>query len=194
MIWKLIASFITILIIAMQPVRADYMVDFIRIACVQEAGFFELEHRQIHNNPAEAASTKAWARQGFYSPSGLTYECSLGEVKYKVFAKQDSWRERGMCAAAPEVILTVRRNDEVIADKVVLGRSCYGSPTITRISMSEEKRGYFGKEAEICFLTKDDNNAEPKCEWFFDGLNGFQNAFPLKQETLSEQFLKWRAE
>ncbi len=185
MFWKLIAASITVLGIAAQPTRADYMVDFIRISCVQEAGFFEIEHRQIHNNPAEAAPTKAWSRQSFYSPSDLTYECNLGKVRYRVLAQQDSWRERGMCAAAPEVILTVLRNEEVIVDKVVLGRSCYGNPTITRISLTEEKRGYFDREGEICFRAKGDDDAEPKCRWF-----DVKNVFPLKQEMLSKLFLK----
>lgn len=193
MLLKLTAISITVLVMSVQPARADYMVDFIRIGCVQEAGFFEIEHRQIHNYPAEAASTKSWSRQGFYSPSDLKYKCNLGKVKYRVLAKQGSWRERGKCAAAPEVFLTVWRNDEVIADQVVLGRSCYGNPTITRISLTEDKPGYFDREAEICFLMNGDDYAEPKCEWFFGGLNGFKDTFPLRQETLSQQFLKWSA-
>ena len=175
-----------------RPASADYMVDFIRISCVPEAGFFEIEHRSVHNNPAKAASTDAWARQGFHSPSGLVYECDLRGTKYKVMAEQEGWRERGMCAAAPEVFVSVLRNEVKILDKVVLGFSCFGSPTITRMSRTEKKQGYFGAEAQVCFLENGQDDTKPTCEWFFEGLNGLDAAFPLRQESLRDQFKKWR--
>jgi hypothetical protein len=185
----LTASF-SMLLFVPQPARADYMVDFIRIACVPEAGFFDIDHRLIHNNAAESASSRVWARQGFYTPSDLTYECDLGPVKYKLSAHQNNWTG-GMCGAAPEIFLTLFRDDRVIANKVVFGLSCLGHPTITRISMTEAKSGYHGRESQICYLKRGDESEHPECKWFFN-MDENDDVFPLRQNTLIEHFRKWR--
>lgn len=182
-------AIVLIVMFGAPPAAADYQVDFLRITCVPEAGFFEIEHHSVHNNPAAEAPEEAWARQGLYAPSGKERECKLKGVTYKVVAEQAGPRAAGMCAAAPDMIVSVLRNDVVMLDKVVFGFSCFGNPTITRVSRTEAKKGYFGAEAEVCLLEGGDESDKPVCEWFFDDLNTLEGVFPLRQESLGTQLL-----
>ena len=174
---------------------ADYMYDFIRISCIRETGFLDIEYRPIHNSAVDAPPlTKGlkakdiWAQNGFFDPGGLSYGCSLPESEYKLVAKQDSWRERGECASAPEIIFSLYRNGKVLVKDVVFGESCFGRDTITRISIQDGKRGWYQREVQICFgKGRDESNR--KCEWFFEGLGASQKPYPIEQGSIAD-FLK----
>lgn len=127
-----------LLLVLASPVWADYTVDFVRISCVPDAQFLDVEYRGIHN-PAITALTEhgtvrpdVLARHGFFSPSKLSYECSLPDSKYTIIATQTGWSERGMCGAAPEIFLSLQRNGEPLLERVVFGSSCFGNPLVTR--------------------------------------------------------------
>lgn len=183
---------ITIFFIIVVPTIAhcDYMVDFIRISCIRETRFLDIEYRPIHNNAVDVAPDDSntrgkdiWAKHGFFNPGKLSFECSLPESEYKVVATQNSWSERGMCGTAPEIIFSLYRNNEAIIKNVVFGSSCFGNNSITRISIQDGKRGWYIREAEICFQ-KLTNESTHKCRWFFEGLGTSIKPFPIEQKSI----------
>ncbi|MGN7105077.1 hypothetical protein ACTHR6_25920 [Ralstonia holmesii] len=167
------------------PVWADYTVDFVRISCIPDAQFLDVEYRGIHN-PAISALTEhgtvrpdVLARHGFFSPSKLSYECSLPDSKYTIIATQTGWSERGMCGAAPEIFLSLQRNGEPLLERVVFGSSCFGNPSVTRITIEDGKQGWYSREAEVCLARGTDETAG-KCVWFFEDYGDFKK-FPIRQ-------------
>lgn len=174
-----------LLLVLASPVWADYTVDFVRISCVPDAQFLDVEYRGIHN-PAIAALTEhgtvrpdVLARHGFFSPSKLSYECSLPDSKYTIIATQTGWSERGMCGAAPEIFLSLQRNGEPLLERVVFGSSCFGNPLVTRITIEDGKQGWYSREAEVCLARGTDETAD-KCVWFFEDYGDFKK-FPIRQ-------------
>ena len=166
--------------------RADYTVDFVRISCIRDAQFLDVEYRGIHN-PAITALTEhgtvhtdVLARHGFFDPGKLSYECSLPESKYKVVATQEGWSERGMCAAAPEIFLSLYRDGDPLLEQVVFGQSCFGNPSVTRITIEDGKQGWYSREVEVCF-TRGTSETPDKCVWFFSNLGDGFKKFPLRQ-------------
>ena len=165
--------------------QADYTVDFVRISCIHDARFMDIEYRGVHNPAVTATSelgtieTDAWARNGFFTPEKLLYECALPESKYEIKTTQSSWSERGMCGAAPEITISLYREGEPLVEGVVFGPSCYGHPSITKITIEDGKQGWYTREAEVCFADGSIDGPK-KCEWFFSDYGDFKK-FPLRQ-------------
>lgn len=177
-----------LLLLLSTSAKADYTVDFVRISCIRDAQFLDVEYRGIHN-PAITALTEhdtvrpdVMARHGFFNPSKLSYECSLPDSKYKVVATQTGWSERGMCGAAPEIVLSLYRDGEPLLERVVFGSSCFGNPSVTRITIEDGKQGWYAREAEIC-LAGGTSEAPAKCVWFFSDYGHFKK-FPIRQTDI----------
>ena len=65
-----------LVLLAASAARADYAVDFLRMACIQ-GDYFELEHRIIGNGPTGSDTDREnWGSQGFFmgSPAGESFE------------------------------------------------------------------------------------------------------------------------
>lgn len=126
--------------------------------------------------------TDVLARHGFFDPGKLAYECSLPDSKYKVVATQDGWGG-GLCGAGPEIFLTLYRNGEPLLERVVFGQSCFGNPSVTRITISDGKEGWYAREAEVCFAGGS-SGAPDKCVWFFSDLGDGFKKFPIRQDDI----------
>lgn len=168
--------------------QADYTVDFVRISCIRDAQFLDVEYRGIHN-PAITALTEngaaqgdVLARHGFFEPGKLSYECSLPDSKYKIVATQTGWSERGMCGAAPEIILSLYRDGEPLLERVVFGPSCFGNPSVTRITIEDGKQGWYAREAEVC-LAGGTSETPGRCVWFFSD-SGDPKRLPIRQADI----------
>lgn len=180
------------LLLSSQVAKADYTIDFLRISCVPEAGFFDIDYRGLENDTAQATSSKVWAKHGYYSPSNLNYQCSIPGATYKVRATQQPWSS-GRCGASPDIYLTVSRNNKVIIKHVVFGENgeCDLEPEVTRVSITEANSSNGGREAEICYTPGGKYNASSHCSWFFSDLNGWAEAFPFGQYNLENKIQQW---
>jgi hypothetical protein len=92
--------------------HADWALDFVRISCIPEARYFEIQFRALsgpdiliggaeHNDKARADRLQIMADHGFFDPSNLFYECKLPDSTYTVASNQLPPSERGQCGGAP---------------------------------------------------------------------------------------------
>ena len=182
---------------------ADYSYDFVRISCIKEIQFLDIEYKSIHNTAIDSifadrdSPLKIWSKHGFFSPKKLYYECPFAhtdtyyssQITYKLVTKQAEGGN-GMCGGAPEIFLSLYRNNELFIDNVVFGGSCIGNSSISHIYISGVS-GKYPEEAQICFQ-KNSTTGEPpqeKCEWFFDNENFTKfKKFPINQEVVNKYF------
>jgi hypothetical protein len=125
--------------------RADWTLDLVRISCVKEIGYLTVEvasangnlaiHGAIGNTPEWSAALEAWRRHGFHDPHNLRMTCAFLNTAYTVIVTQSPARERGMCGAAPPMLLTILRDDVEYVRNVVLGYNCLGGPSIERLDI-----------------------------------------------------------
>jgi hypothetical protein len=69
-------------------------------------------------------------------------------------------------------------------ERVVFGESCFGNPSVVRVTIEDGKEGWYSREAEIC-VRNGTTEASPKCNWFFSDYGEFKK-FPLRQSELGE--------
>lgn len=180
------------LILVSPTAQADFHYDFVRIACIKATRFLDIEYHPIHNSAVDAEPdepTKSrfdiWAKHGFFAPGNLTYKCSLPESEYKVIASQNDWGN-GMCGGAPEIYLSLYKNNKPLLNNIVFGGSCFGNHSITKISIQDGKSGWYAREFQICFQSNPSDGGDSgrtNCEWFFD-----ENNFPIDQKSM-QRFL-----
>lgn len=165
---------------------ADYMVDFIRVSCIKEMDFLDIEYRPIHNTTIDAHdynnTSAIWAKHGFVTPNS-TKKCVLPNAEYKIVTSQDNWSD-GRCGAAPVIRFSLFRNNEPLIQDVIFGdASCWPYNSITRISIQDVKDN---REMEVCFQ-KGEYDSAPKCEWYFENTKEIS---PFTQKTIDDFFLK----
>lgn len=164
--------------------RADTSPDFVRIACVPEAGLLDVEYRSLHDSvsgdPKGAHQRSALlAQAGFHDPHHLKFSCVLGGVTYAIIADQDPTSER-MCGGAPEVFLTVTRDGEKFVSNVIFGESCHQLPSVMRITVGDGPQSWRGRETQVCYATGK-KFAPVFCEWTFGTKAEFDKRFPLDE-------------
>lgn len=167
---------------------ADYMVDFLRVSCIKEMDFLDIEYRPIHNTTIDAHADnkktfEIWAKHGFFDPRNLTKKCVLSNAEYKIVTSQASWHDR-RCGAAPIIHFNLYRNNEPLMQDIVFGDgSCWPYNSITKITIQDLKDS---REMEVCFQ-KGEYGYAPKCEWYFENIDGIS---PFTQKTIDNFFLK----
>jgi len=181
----------TLLLVALHGARADATQDFVRIACVPEAGLLDIEYRGLHDSVAgsgapgtQAERNAVLARAGFYLPRGLAFTCKLGDATYTITSQQDDISER-MCGASPEIALTVMRGKEKLLAGVYFGESCHQQPSVMRITVGDGPRSWRGRETQVCYATGKDGDAQ-SCDWTFGAQAAFDKRFPLGQERVQK--------
>lgn len=162
---------------------ADYMVDFLRVSCIKEMDFLDIEYRPIHNTTIDAHNHKntytTWAKHGFFEPSNLTKKCVLPNAEYKIVTSQNNW-SNGTCGAAPMIHFSLYRNNEPLIQDVIFGdASCWTYNSITKITIQDIKDH---REMEVCF-----QGSTSKCEWYFENTKEIS---PFTQKTIDNFFLK----
>ena len=90
-----IPFYIPMMLICSTLVKADYSVDFVRVSCIPETRFFDIEYRAIHNNAVDAPldsktvdKNTVWAKHGFHNPSKLEYVCKVPTSIYTLTTTQ----------------------------------------------------------------------------------------------------------
>ena len=109
--------------------QADYEADFVRVTCVPQSRYFEIEYKPLHSNVVDGGDhfdSNVWAKQGYLSPSKLRYECQLPDSKYVVTSTKPESGGNGMCGADPEIRLNLARNGRLLVKDVVFGGACMG--------------------------------------------------------------------
>lgn len=176
---------------------ADYSVDFLRITCIPETRYFEIEYRAV---PGDAVFIGAgfeeqdirqrldiWKKRGYYDPSKLRYECKLPDSTYLLTSTRPPASERGMCGGAPRITLNLSRNGEPWLDNVVFGADCFGGPTITRIAIRDGQDGWDTRNADVCISPSGDSDGH--CEYLSETGAGITGVMPLTQKDV-EQYVE----
>lgn len=183
------APFVFVLLLGMSLCRlshADTSNDFVRIACVPEAGLFDVEVRSLHDSIASGPEGQdkrnaVLARAGFHDPHGLTFTCRLGAITYLISAQQDETSNL-MCGGSPEVYLTVTRDGAPLLSNVVAGSSCHELPSITRLTVADGPGSWRGRETRLCYSSGKDD-APGQCEWTGEP-SKFERRFPIDADRL----------
>lgn len=171
-------------ILLTQVAEADTLKDFVRIACVPEAGLLDIEYRGLHDSVAVSPNSQAernaiLERAGFHRPGGLNFSCELDGTMYTISSTQDEPSER-MCGGSPEIYLSLMRGNSRILSNVVFGDSCHQLPSVTRITAGDGKQSWRGRETQICYSSGKDNDAG-FCDWTFGVQARFDKRFPIDQ-------------
>jgi hypothetical protein len=170
-----------LLLMLCNTAKADYTVDFVRIACIRDAQFLDVEYLGVHNpaittlgGRSGTARAEIMSRHGFFDPSNLSYECSLPDSKYKIVATYPP-----TCGALSDIVLSLYKDDELLIDHVVFGTSCTDRASVTRITIEDGKEGWYEREAEVCLESGTHENHH-KCLYLFSDSHGFDK-FPIRQ-------------
>jgi len=133
------------------PVQAEAF-EFVRVTCVGERGYFEIEYKTVEQEVFEGATHRgrSFADYGFLDPHSANFECRLGNVVYFVSTHQEQPRASGMCGGAPPIILTVRRDKQLLIDRVSFGSTCNGESSITHFWVHEGEAISFPAEMSLC--------------------------------------------
>lgn len=179
---------------------ADMSIDLLRITCVPELRYFEIEAKS-YSILAEAVAhgfesfapeginkrLRLLEQQGLYSPTNLKYTCKLPETTYELTATQPPASERGMCGASPTASFSLRANNEEWFRNVLLNEGCFDRPSVLSVTISDGKQGWTGRREMIVCL-KDKSVGASKCH--FRGLGLPPNAAFMKDFITQENLLK----
>ena len=138
--------------------RAGYEPGFVRVTCVPQNRYFEIEYTTLGTNVVDGGDffdLDAWAKQGWRSPSALQYECKLPNSKYIVTSSQPEPRASGICVGAPDIALSVTRNGKPLVKDVTFGQSCSEGPSVSRILVEDGHNGYYAPGITICLFGGD---------------------------------------
>ena len=170
------------------PAWADYAVDFIRLTCVPETRYFELEYRALPGDAVFDSGTQtadplgAWRRHGYVDPHQLREECRLPDSTFLVTAVQPEDSATGQCGAAPSIHLSLQRNGKPWLDEVTFGADCFGGPTITRIAVRDVAPGWGSLNADVCLAPHGEDTGP--CEFLSETYGAIQQVMPITQTDL----------
>lgn len=196
---------------------ADMSIGLLRITCVPELRYFEVEAKSysllaeaiahgFENFSPEGVSKrlKLLEQQGLYSPAHLKYTCALPESTYELTATQPPASERGMCGASPTASFSLRVNGKEWFRDVALNEVCLDQASVLSVTISDGKQGWTGRREMIVCL-KEKAAGETKC--YFLGLplsavnapipDSVKEAmeaipgFPITQESLLKEVRKY---
>jgi hypothetical protein len=167
--------------------RADTSDDFVRIACVPEAGLLDVEFRSLHDSVSsdpkgQHERSSLLAQAGFHVPRHLKFSCVLGGITYGILADQDPTSDR-MCGGDPEVYLTVTRDGEKFFSNVIFGESCNQLPSVMRFTVGDGPKSWRGRETQVCYATGKDTDPI-FCDWTFGKQAEFDKHFPLDEKRV----------
>lgn len=177
--------------------NADNVMDFVRVACIPETRFLDVEYAGILDNdmadqhdPSTLGKLRAaWSRNGFHEPGNLNLRCALPDSEYQIVASQRP-KGGGMCGGAPDIIFSLLRNGVAMVDHVVFGNSCAGRNAITHVSIGDGRHARHPEVVEICF--ENANASLRQCRWFLPEESKFPETFPIRQEALEKYLPKPR--
>ena len=165
------------------PTNADYLVDFVRVSCIPDAKFFDIDYRYIHNSATESSGNSDFNENGFRDPREMHFICTFPNVKYLLITKQGPWHS-GMCGAAPNIILDLFRNGRQWIEKVNFGSDCGDGPTITRITIFDGEWNKRDGSVEICY--KSSTKSGEKCKYYFEVFEKFTSFGPITMSSVRE--------
>jgi len=181
----MIARWFWVLLLAMVPTAsfADYELQFIRTTCVPEAGYMQVEYRDIPSMMTTAEPSApplvrrkvaaAWARQGLRSPRNMTVDCSLSDHVYHISADQEK-SGGGFCMAYPQIWLRITKDSKPWLEAVIGGQECDGGSKAS-IESIEVGNG----AVNVCVSTNAGAGARCKFIW-----PAQQDIFPLDQADI----------
>ena len=143
----ILLSFLLILF-AFAMACADTSVDFLRITCIPEVNYFEVEYKSVGGDWLSFVDKEnrkrysIWRKHGYYDPRNLRYECKLPESTYLITSAQPPPSARGMCGAAPSITLSLLCNDKIWLDNVIFGENCFHRPSVTKVEIQDQGNGY----------------------------------------------------
>jgi hypothetical protein len=167
--------------------KAEVARDFVRIACIPEAGMLDLEYRLLQPSIATERDgphdrNVILERGGFHQARGLKMSCDLGGSTYIITAEQAD-TSNYLCGGSPEVYLTIKSGSYTILSNVVFGDSCHYYPAVTRITIGDGPKSWGGRMVQLCYSTGKDGEAV-FCDWTQGNQSAFDKRFPIDQDRL----------
>jgi hypothetical protein len=163
---------------------ADQAIDMIKISCIPEANYFDVELKMYHSlvNEDETvvkqpinrtkSKSKILAKHGIYFPRNLVYECKLPNATYKIKGSQPMPSPRGQCSASPTPSISIWGNGVLWIENVLFGEDCFGNPTIKRIEIADGNMSLYIKISD---------------ETLFDPiLFEYSPSIPVKQDSINK--------
>ncbi|QEY14719.1 hypothetical protein D0C16_01250 [Cellvibrio sp. KY-GH-1] len=189
---KLFSIFLLAMVIS-NNTYADYDYQFLRIACIPEAGFLDISHQFVHNTAIDVPVKNVYQifeESGFYSPHKLDIKCKFAGGEYRIVATQEE-PYSGMCGATPDILLSLYRNEKLMIENVIFGYSCFNNPSVNKIYIHASKNEYPPKEMEVCLSNNSSTEKVKKeeCKWFFSNyIESYEKMFPLNSNRLNSYF------
>jgi hypothetical protein len=119
---------------------ADQPISLIQTLCIPEPGidyfsvrlqtfaeianYINLGHGRTPKEEREAR-LKTLEKYGLIYPTEFSYTCKLLNHTYTITGHRPPPRERGMCGGDPRLVLSLKRDDEIILDDVFFESSCF---------------------------------------------------------------------
>jgi hypothetical protein len=179
------------------PAWADYSVDFLRITCVPEVRYFEVEYRALPDDAVFGGGgtspdpLRTWREHGYFDPRDLHSECRLPESTYVVTATQSPASDRGQCGGAPSIRLSLQRNGQPWLDDVTFGADCFGGPSITGIAVRDVAAGYGNLNLHLCIAPT--GGEADGCEFLSETYAHVRKVMPITQQDLADYAAARRA-
>jgi len=146
---RLLPTLLPFLLLLSQA-RADQPIDFFRVTCLPENGYFAIEHKPIdHANvfwgesatpDGQLKALDAWRKNGFYEGS-FTNSCRMDQGIYMAKVSRAEFSER-RCGAAPQIRITITLNNTPVVSDVVFGTDCWGNNSVSSIEIVEGHAGW----------------------------------------------------
>ena len=170
---------------------ADWSYDFVRMVCVPESGYVQIEYRSVsgpavltdaqHDDEKRQERLRIWERHGFLDPHKLNRSCSLRTAGYAIETAQELPLPSGTCGGAPQITLNVKRNGVALFKDVPLGYNCIRGPSVASIEISEPPAGWGTRTMTLCTF---DDAEQTKCKYF--SADDIVKATPITEALVRE--------
>jgi|GEM_PF-4353715 len=187
-----------------------FALDFLQIACIPEASYFEVRFRSVDEQdvffgalePKEKKKRLTiWKKQGFFDASNLRHQCDLPGSTFLIKSSEPQG-DNGQCGAVTRVTLTLIHNGDTWLDKVLFGPSpasyCDDRPGVASISFRDGKEGWGGPSLHMCmskagsgipsWVGDDANYSSEFCESVFGIQQQIDTLMPLNQSQIEHYF------
>lgn len=172
-------------------------VDFVRITCIPQLRYFEVEavSDPYLKRATEKNGVVTLEKHGLYSPSNLKYTCVLPESVYELTTTSVSSTDNKTSGTSTTTTFSLRVNEKDWFRNVLLSSNYFDKPSVASVIVSDGKQGWTGKR-ELLVCLKETELTESKCHFSWLPLGDFVTPgeftyFPITQESLVSEVKKW---
>ena len=144
------------------PAMAESSQIFVRVTCLPEENFLKIEYVGMDkvqvlldgekNLDKARVHMDDWKKSGYYEIKSLDLQCKMAGALFELKTNRLPEKEKGECAASPDILITLSRNKKEILNHAVFGESCLEKPSILSVEIHEEFPGWFKSSLNFCYL------------------------------------------